>query len=279
MTISPSLDKRFHLTWGTGAFVGIHLGALLVFMVGLDVIGLVMMVGLFFIRLFSITAGFHRYFAHHSYKTNRFFQFCLAFVGGTAGQKGVLWWVAHHRHHHLHSDTDHDIHSAKREGFYWSHIGWMLSREYHAAYNPKMVKDLIKYPELVWLDRNHLLPPLLLAILCFLAHGWVGLVWGFLLGTVLLYHATFAVNSFCHMFGSRRYQTGESSRNTWWLSLFTLGENWHNNHHRFPKSSRHGLFWWEMDLTWHGLQLLSFLRIVRDLHVTAGARPVLTGQK
>lgn len=269
MNTTHTLDKRFHLTWGTALFVAIHIGALLAIIVSPDWIGISMMLGLFFIRLFAITAGFHRYFAHHAFKTNRFVQFCLAFVGGTAAQKGVLWWVAHHRHHHRHSDTEQDIHSAKREGFYWSHVGWMLSREYHAAYNPKMVRDLLKFPELVWLDVNHILPPVLLAILCFAVHGWIGLVWGFLLGTVLLYHATFAVNSFCHMFGTRPHETNESSRNTWWLSVFTLGENWHNNHHYAPRSARHGLYWWQMDLTYYGLKLMSWMGIVRDLNLKA----------
>ncbi len=278
MNNTQALDKRFHLTWGTTLFIAIHIGALLVFVVTVNWIGICLMLALFMIRMFAITAGFHRYFAHHSFKTNRVVQFCLAFVGGTAAQKGVLWWVAHHRHHHIHSDTDQDIHSAKREGFYWSHIGWMLSREYHATYNPKMVKDLLKYPELVWLDRNHLLPPILLAIACYAGFGWMGLIWGFFLGTVLLYHATFAVNSFCHMFGTRRYQTGESSRNTWWLSIFTFGENWHNNHHHAPKSARHGLYWWELDLTYYGLKILSFMGIVRELKVSVVSKASPAGQ-
>jgi len=269
--IMKTIDKRLHLTWAPLLFFAIHLGALLIFVVSVNWIGIAMALGLFIVRAFSITAGFHRYFAHHSYKTNRFIQFCLAFVGGTCGQKGVLWWVAHHRQHHQHSDTDQDVHSAKREGFYWAHIGWLISREYQTAYNPKMAKDWTKYPELVWLDRNHLLPPAVLAVICFLAYGWMGLIWGFFLSTVLLYHSTFSINSVCHLFGSRRYGTGESSRNTWWLSLFTLGESWHNNHHQFPQSSRHGLFWWEIDLTYYGLRLLSLLGIVRDLKVPAAA--------
>lgn len=254
-------------SWTTIVFIGLHLSVLLIFFVKVDWIGLAMLGGLFVLRAFSITAGYHRYFAHHSFKTNRFFQFCLAFIGGTAAQKGVLWWVAHHRHHHIHSDTAQDVHSAKQEGFYWSHIGWILSKEYQSAYNPEIVKDLTKYPELVWLDKNHFLPSALLATFCFIIHGWIGLIWGFFLSTVLLYHTTFAINSVCHIFGSQRYATAESSRNTWWLSLLTLGESWHNNHHRFPQSSRHGLLWWEIDLTYYVLKLLSFLGIVRSLKV------------
>lgn len=262
-----SPDKRIHLTWTTIVFFTIHLGALFVLFVRVDWMGVGLCLGLLMVRAFSITGGFHRYFGHHSYKTNRFFQFCLAFLGGTCAQKGVLWWVSHHRQHHLHSDTEQDVHSAKLEGFYWAHIGWIISREYNARYNRQLVKDWSKYPELVWLDRNHFFPSAFLAGACFLLHGWTGLVWGFFLSTVLLYHATFSINSVCHMFGHRRYGTGESSCNTWWLSLFTLGESWHNNHHHFPQSSRHGLYWWEIDLTYYTLRLLSLLGIVRDLKV------------
>lgn len=264
---SKSLNKEFHLTWGTLLFIIIHLSCLLVFVVPVDTTGIIMLISLFLIRTFSITAGYHRYFAHRSFKTNRLFQFCLAFIGGTCGQKGVLWWVAHHRHHHKHSDTENDIHSAKQEGFYWSHIGWMISREYHAAYNPKLVKDLEKYPELVWLDKFHLFPPLILAVACFAFHGWIGLVWGFLLSTVALYHNTFSVNSVCHMFGRKDFQTGESSRNNWLLALPTLGESWHNNHHRFPMSARSGLKWWQVDITFAVLKILSWLKIVRAIKV------------
>jgi stearoyl-CoA desaturase (delta-9 desaturase) len=263
------LDKRFHLTWGTVLFLMIHLGALLIFVVQVNGVGCLLVFGLFLIRTFSITGGFHRYFAHHSFKTNRFVQFCIAFVGGTCAQKGMLWWVAHHRQHHQHSDTDRDIHSAKCEGFYWAHLGWLLSKEYHDAYDPTLVKDWQRYPELVWLDRNHLLPPILLAAACFASFGWMGLIWGFCLSTVLLYHATFSINSICHLFGTRRYDTGESSKNTWWLSLFTLGESWHNNHHKFPLSSRHGFYWWEVDLTYYGLKLLAWLRVIHDLKVVS----------
>lgn len=267
-----SLDKRFHLTWGTLLFVAVHVGALSAFVVYPSWPGIVLMAALFFIRMFAITGGYHRYFAHHSFKTNRIFQFCLAFIGGTAAQKGVLWWVAHHRHHHLYSDTDKDIHSAQREGFYWSHLGWLLSREYHDEYDPKMVKDLSKFPELVWLDKNHLFPPIFLAITCFLTLGLVGLVWGFFVGTVLLYHFTFSINSVCHMFGTRRYATSESSRNTWWLSFFTLGENWHNNHHQFPRSARHGLYWYEIDVTYYAIRILSFLGMASDIKLIDAAK-------
>jgi stearoyl-CoA desaturase (delta-9 desaturase) len=264
MEQTKALDKSLHIHWTSLIFLGLHAACLLVFVVGVDWGALALCAGLFLVRKFGITAGYHRYFSHRSYKTSRFFQFCLACLGGSAGQKGALWWAAHHRHHHRHSDTELDVHSAKREGFYWSHIGWVLSREY-TAYDAAQVKDFAKYPELVWLDKYYYVPPMLLAIACFLLHSWSGLVWGFFVSTVVLYHTTFAINSCCHLFGGQRYQTGESSRNSFWLALLTLGEGWHNNHHHYPLSARQGFFWWEIDLSYYGLKLLSWLRVIWDL--------------
>ncbi len=258
------LDKRFHFTWLFVQFLTIHLGCFFVFVVGIDRVALMLCAALFLVRGFGITAGYHRYFSHRSYKTGRFFQFCLALLGGMSAQKGVLWWAAHHRHHHRHSDTEQDIHSAKRQGFYWSHIGWALSAK-NQDYDPRLVKDLLCYPELVWLDRYHFFPTIMLGFGCYLVYGWMGLVWGLFVSTTILYHITSAINSFCHIFGTRRYETGESSRNSWWLALLTLGEGWHNNHHYHPHSSRQGFFWWEIDLTYYVLKILSFLKIIRDI--------------
>ena len=198
------------------------------------------------------------------------FQFFLAFLGGAAAQKGALWWAAHHRHHHKHSDTDEDLHSAKLEGFYWSHLGWVLSDEYE-AYDPNVVKDLTKFPELVWLDKYIFVPPVAAAVACFLIDGWQGLVVGFFISTVVLYHTTFAINSLCHMFGKRRYETGEESKNSLWLAFLTMGEGWHNNHHHYPLSCRQGFFWYEIDIAYYILFGLSKLGIVWDLKAPAGA--------
>jgi stearoyl-CoA desaturase (delta-9 desaturase) len=225
---------------------------------------------MFFTRKFGITGAFHRYFSHRSYKTSRFFQFCLAFLGGAAAQKGALWWAAHHRHHHKHSDTPTDIHSAKLEGFYWSHVGWVLSKEYE-EYDSNVVRDLNKFPELVWLDKYIFIPPVAAALFCFivghfwLGNAWMGLVVGFFISTVILYHTTFSINSLCHMFGSRRYETGEESKNSLWLAILTMGEGWHNNHHHYPLSCRQGFFWWELDITYYILLGLEKLGLVWDL--------------
>jgi stearoyl-CoA desaturase (Delta-9 desaturase) len=245
-------------------FIVVHLICLSAFWVGFTWQALALCAAMFFIRKFGITGGYHRYFSHRSFKTSRFFQFVLAFIGGASAQKGALWWAAQHRHHHKHSDTEDDVHSAKLEGFYWSHVGWVLSNEYN-QYDERSVRDLTKYPELVFLDKNHWIPPVTAAVACFLIGGWMGLLWGFFISTVILYHTTFAINSLCHMFGKRRYETGEYSKNSLWLAILTMGEGWHNNHHHYPISCRQGFFWWEIDATYYVLKGLSFLGIVWDI--------------
>lgn len=262
--------KKFNIghtiewSWGAVFFFIIHISCFLVFWVGFSWTGVALCVALFLLRKFAITGGFHRYFSHRSYRTSRAFQFTLAFLGGMSAQKGALWWAAHHRHHHKHSDTDEDIHSALLRGFYWSHVGWILSEEYN-KYDEDSIKDLKRYPELIWLDRYHFVPPLVLLAFCAYFFGWVGVVWGFLISTVILYHTTFAINSLCHMFGRQRYETGEASKNSWWLAILTLGEGWHNNHHHYPHSTRQGFFWWEIDITYYILKVLSWFGIVWDL--------------
>jgi stearoyl-CoA desaturase (delta-9 desaturase) len=219
---------------------------------------------LYAIRMFAITAGYHRYFSHRTYRTSRAFQLALAVAGGTAAQRGALWWAAHHRDHHRHSDGPRDVHSPLRRGFLWSHVGWILSRRHHRT-KLEGVKDLARYPELRFLDRHHYLPPAALGIGLFLAAGWPGLLWGFFVSTVVLWHATFAINSVAHLIGRRRYETGDGSRNSLVLALVTFGEGWHNNHHFYPASTSQGFFWWEIDVSYAALRALAALRIVRDL--------------
>ncbi len=244
--------------------VVMHLGCLGVFLVGVSQLDLLLCAGSYLLRMFAITAGYHRYFAHRSYKTSRVFQFAMACLGCTAMQRGPLWWAAHHRHHHTHSDTTEDIHSPRRRGFWWSHMGWVLVGD-HADTDWDRVRDLSACPELRWLERFTFLPPILLACACFLVGGWSGLVWGFCVSTVFVYHGTFAINSFGHILGSRRYATADESRNNWLLALFTLGEGWHNNHHHYPGAANQGFFWWEIDITYYGLRLLCLLGIIWDL--------------
>lgn len=264
------MSRSLSITLAGVFFIVVHLACLTVFWTGINLEAVGLCAFMFVIRKFGITGGFHRYFSHRSYKTSRFFQFCLAFLGGTAAQKGALWWAAHHRHHHKHSDTDQDLHSAKREGFYWSHIGWVLSKEYE-DYDPNVVRDLNKFPELIWLNKYIFIAPVLAGSFCLLVgHFWLGsammgLVVGFFISTVILYHTTFAINSLCHMFGTRRYETAEESKNSFWLAIVTMGEGWHNNHHHYPLSARQGFFWWEIDITYYILLGLEKLKIVWDL--------------
>lgn len=243
------------------------------------------------VRMFAITGGYHRYFAHASYRTGRAFQFALAWLGACAAQKGPLWWAGHHRNHHLHSDTERDIHSPARGGFWWSHVGWVLSDRFDRA-PLESIREFARYPELRWLDRFHWLPPLCLAAAMYLAGDLLGrwlpstgtsgkrmLLWGFCVSTVALYHATFSVNSLAHRWGKRRWDTGDDSRNNLWIALITLGEGWHNNHHRVQYSERQGVRWWELDLTHGALKALSWAGLVWDLRVAppeAYGRPLDT---
>jgi len=219
---------------------------------------------LYVIRMFAITAGYHRYFAHRAYRTSRAFQLVLAFLGATAAQKGPLWWAAHHRDHHRSSDGPEDVHSPLARGFWWSHVGWILAGRYEETRLDR-VRDLARFPELVWLDRFHLVPPVLLAVALHLAGGLPALLWGFFVSTVALWHCTFAINSIAHVFGRRRYETGDGSRNGLLLALLTLGEGWHNNHHFYPGTANQGFFWWEVDVSYYVLRALGAVGIVGDL--------------
>ena len=245
-------------------FVIVHLACFAAIWSGVTWPAVAICVALYWLRIFSIGAGYHRLFSHRAYSTSRVFQFLLAFLAQSSAQKSVLWWASKHRHHHLHSDTGEDVHSPRHKGFVYSHMGWIFSRKHDFADFGK-VADLMRYPELMWLHRYELVPPIVLGVLCFVAAGWSGLVVGFLWSTVLVYHATFCINSLAHVSGSTRYVTGDDSRNNWLLALFTMGEGWHNNHHAFQSSVRQGFRWWEIDPTYYLLRALSWLGIVWDL--------------
>jgi stearoyl-CoA desaturase (delta-9 desaturase) len=244
-------------------FALLHVAALAVFVVPFERTLVWWLIASYVIRMFGVTAGYHRYFSHRAYKLGRVAQACMAVLAQTSGQKSVLWWAAHHRDHHRLSDTPSDVHSP-REGFWWSHVGWIMSSRYD-DYDPKRVADFARFPELRWLDRHHTVPTLAYGAVIWLAGGFAAFVWGYLLSTVLLYHATFAINSVAHIWGSRRYPTADDSRNNFLLALLTLGEGWHNNHHYCRSSCRQGVRWWEIDLTYLGLRILAALGIARDL--------------
>jgi len=255
----------------------LHLMCLGVFWVGWSWTAVIVAVLLYVVRMFAITGFYHRYFSHKTFKTGRFWQFIFGILGNASVQRGPLWWAAHHRHHHRFTDQEQDVHSPSRHGFWWSHIGWMTSRaNFPTKYN--YVPDWAKYPELCWLNRFDTVIPFLLALSLYIfgvllerfapqlgTNGMQMLVWGFFISTTVLLHATVTINSLDHMYGRRRYDTGDTSRNNALLALITLGEGWHNNHHHYAVSARQGFFWWEMDITYYALVLLAYLGIISDL--------------
>jgi len=255
----------------------LHLMCLGVFWVGWSWTAVGVAALLYFVRMFAITGFYHRYFSHKAFKTPRFWQFIFGAVGNASVQRGPLWWAAHHRHHHRFTDQEQDVHSPSRHGFWWSHIGWLTSKANFPT-NYKYVAEWAKYPELRWLNRFDTVIPVLLALVLYLigeilerfapelgTNGMQLVIWGFFISTVVLLHATVTINSFDHMYGNRRYNTPDTSRNNALLALITLGEGWHNNHHHFAVSARQGFFWWEIDITYYLLVFLSWLGIVKEL--------------
>jgi len=245
-------------------FVLLHLGVAAVFFYPPTPRLLIWLAATYALRMFGVTAGYHRYFSHRSYRLGRAGQLAMAFLAQTSAQKGILWWAAQHREHHRHSDDDQDIHSPWQSGFWWAHVGWIPSNE-HDSYEPKSIADMARYPELRWLDRHHWAPTVVFAAGVLWLGGAGAFVWGYVVSTVLLYHCTFAINSLAHLFGSRRFDTPDHSRNNWLLALLTFGEGWHNNHHFSMGSCRQGLRWWEIDVTYGVLKVLALVGIARDL--------------
>ena len=228
--------------------------------------GFILAIVSYYIRMILVTAGYNRYFSHRSFGTSRPVQFLLALGAQSSAQKGVLWWAGHHRWHHRYSDTERDVHSPKQRGFWYAHMGWLFNDSWNHT-DPTLVPDFYKFPDLRWLDRDvyQLLPAFALGLAFLLYGGLHGLLWGFMLPTVMLWHGSFSINSLTHVFGSRRYATSDESRNSWILAIVTTGEGWHNNHHHYASSSRQGFFWWEIDLTYYVLWLLARLGFVWDV--------------
>jgi len=248
----------------TGRFVAVHLLCLTAFWTGISWSAILLFFALYAGRMFAITGGYHRYFSHRTYKMGRVMQFIMAFLAQSSAQKGVLWWASHHRHHHTHSDEPDDVHSPKHHGVWYAHVGWLFDPDW-ADTDDQRIKDLARYPELVWLDEYHMIPPVILGTATWLVAGWSGLVVGFLWSTVALWHATFTINSLAHVFGGKRYDTGDESRNNWFLALITFGEGWHNNHHHYQASAAQGFYWWEYDITYYVLKAMEKVGLVQDL--------------
>ncbi len=261
---SPARGEK-HVEWlRVAPFIAMHVACLGVFVVGWHTGAVVAGVVLYAVRMFAITGFYHRYFSHRTFRASRAAQFVFAVLGASATQRGPLWWAAHHRKHHRHSDTEHDVHSPRQHGFWWSHMGWITSA-HNFPTDLREVRDLARYPELRWLDRYDIAVPAALAVSLFAIGGWAWLVWAYVVSTVVLFHCTCLINSMAHRVGSRRYRTADDSRNSLTLALITFGEGWHNNHHRYPGATRQGFFWWEVDVTYYGLLVLSWLRVARDL--------------
>jgi stearoyl-CoA desaturase (delta-9 desaturase) len=254
---------RFHFD-ALVAFVPLHAACLLLLSTPVKWSYLTWLVVTYGIRMFAITAGYHRYFSHRSFKLNRVSQFVLAFLAQTSAQMGVFWWAAHHRVHHRYSDTGEDTHSPAIRSFWWAHIGWIVAGS-ASEYDRRLIQDFEKFPELRLLNKYHRVPAILFGAAVFAVGGYPAFLWGFVLSTVLLWHCTFSINSLAHLWGSRPFETGDQSRNNFFLALITLGEGWHNNHHQFMYSARQGWRWWEIDMTYYVLWILSLLGIVREL--------------
>ena len=246
-------------------FFGVHLAALVgVFLVGFHWWYPVAALAAYFARMTFVTIAYHRYFSHRSFKTSRWFQFVLAFLAESSAQKGALWWAAHHRDHHKYSDQPLDIHSPRQKGLWMAHVGWILCRKYDET-KFERIKDFAQYPELRWLNKWHLAPAVLLAVVMALVGGAPLLVWGFFVSTVLLWHGTFTINSLSHVFGSTRYPSNDDSKNNWLLAIITGGEGWHNNHHFYQSTANQGFFWWEIDTSYYALKAMSSIGLVWDL--------------
>lgn len=265
-TASPTFDPKERVNWLLSIpFILLHLAPLGMIWFPPSWGDVALCIALYVVRMFFITGGYHRYFAHRAYKLGRVMQFIMAFGGGTAAQKGALWWASNHRVHHRFSDTPQDPHNSGR-GLLWSHVLWILCDKYNET-DYKGIKDFAKYPELVWLNRFHLVPPVLLGFAVWLIGGWSALFCGFFFSTILLYHGTFSINSLTHKWGKPRYKTTDTSKNSLLLALITLGEGWHNNHHYYASTANQGFFWWEVDISYYVIRTLGFLGLAKDIRV------------
>lgn len=244
----------------------LHLACLAVFWTDITWSSVGVCLGSYWLRGVGVGLGYHRYFAHKSFKTSRAMQLFLALLGATSLQRGVLWWADTHRYHHRWADTPTDLHSPTYHGFLYSHSGWFMYQNNRRT-NLSNVADLAKFRELVWLDdwRFHYIPFLIYVLAIYLLFGWTGLIWGIALSTVLLWHSVHWIQSMSHSYGGyRRWPSADQSRNHWLFGLISLGE-FHNNHHYYPSSCRQGLAWWEIDLNYYLLKIMSWLGLVWDL--------------
>lgn len=277
--ISPiESDEDRKIEWRRIApWLVMQAGCLMVFVVGWSPVAVAVAVALYLVRMFAVTAFYHRYFSHRSYVLSRRMQFAAAVLGASAVQRGPLWWAAHHRKHHRSSDRSDDPHSPHAHSFWWSHMGWITTRGSWRT-DISQVPDLVKFPELVWLDRHDRIVPAILLVLLAVLGGVLGsaypeletsaaqmVVWGFCISTTVLFHITASINSIAHLVGRRVWPTKDHSRNSFLLALLTLGEGWHNNHHWHPGTAQQGFRWWQIDITFYILRAMAVVGLVSGI--------------
>jgi len=268
--------------WGTGTFLVIaHVAAIAAFFFW-SWPAIITAVVFYAIAGLGVGMGYHRLLTHRSYKVSKFVEYFLVTCATMSLEGGPIQWVVTHRIHHANSDREGDPHTP-RDGGWWAHIGWILwgTVQNHtettiARYAPDLMND--RYYR--WLSRAYYVPLLVVGTMLFAFGGWSVLLWGVFLRLTLALHATWLVNSATHLWGRTRFETGDDSRNSWWVALLTFGEGWHNNHHAHPTSARHGLRWYEFDLNWLGIWVLQFLGLahgvkrVRFNRVSAAWQPI-----
>ncbi|HEX5708520.1 MAG TPA: fatty acid desaturase [Pyrinomonadaceae bacterium] len=239
--------------------------------------GLVALVALWWVSgSLGIGMGFHRLLTHRGYKTPKWVEYSLTVCGLLTLEGGAINWVATHRIHHAHTEGPEDPHTP-RDGKWWAHMGWILTgtgQQYDRATLQRYAPDLMRDPVHVFLNRWFYAPVVVSGILLFALGGWSVLLWGLFLRTTLGLHATWLVNSATHLWGRRRFETDDDSRNSWWVALLTFGEGWHNNHHAHPTSARHGLRWYEIDLNWYGIRALQILGLAKSIKTVVATTPL-----
>jgi stearoyl-CoA desaturase (delta-9 desaturase) len=247
-----------------------------IILIGISWLDFIILLISYYLGMLIVSISSHRYFSHKSFKTSRIFQFLLGWLTCTTVQRGPIWWASVHRHHHKYSDTSKDFHSPMT-GFWHSHMGWLTDPKI-INIDYRNVKDLTRYPELLWLDKWFDIPIIMMILFLGLFGFYLEvnypnlgvspaemIVYSFLGRTVLLWHATFSINSLMHLVGKQRFATGDTSKNSLLLSLVTVGDGWHNNHHRYPSSARNGFYWWEIDVSYYLIKLLALLGLIWDI--------------
>lgn len=270
MQIEMTVSKPRRLNWRvTLFFAAFHVGAV-VALFYFSWSSLWVAAFLYFLSgSLGIGVGYHRLLTHRGLKVPKWFEYFLATCGTLALQGGPIYWVGLHRIHHAKADRPGDPHSP-REGFFWSHMGWILFSgrlSDDADRRMRYTVDLLQQPFHVWLSEYHWVPQTILGVILWAAGGWPLVLWGLCLRTTLTWHVTWFVNSATHVWGTRRFASNDDSRNNWWVALLAFGEGWHNNHHAHAASAKHGLAWYEFDFNWLVIRVLQVLRLAKEVRV------------